>query len=332
MNIKNGCEEVNYQGTAIIFDFDETLTDYCRFWNHQTVSVNYDLVITRYYPNHFVNSENCVIESHKNKKLLYNFQNNILKKTFKAMWHLLRDRLDERNGLKSEIEMRYAKVEKRHKKCVEMRVLDRIQNYKDIIDKYSFKKKIVKLHNMKTVLKLILKNEKSISSVSKITRLPQSKINKMLKEIRKSNGQIIVDLEAAIIEEIALYDYLNKFCKYIKENNHMKNFTLKALFNEAKENLKGLYNVTFSKFYSVFKNNGFKYQNIRYAPKVYRQIKGRHLNAFLDIYVYFITLKSKFKVIFIDESSVCTSNLKKKRLGKLKESHPLFLVTLSMRN
>jgi len=45
---------------------------------------------------------------------------------------------------------------------------------------------------------------------------------------------------------------------------------------------------------------------------MYREIKGRHLKVFLDLYIYFLTMKSKFVFLFIDESSICLSNFKKK--------------------
>lgn len=137
---------------------------------------------------------------------------------------------------------------------------------------------------------------------------------------KKIGDHSLKTLNDSIINQIGVADFVSKFFSCVKDCTEFYLKNVKALYKDAAELWPYGTFISYNSFYNNFKQFGFRYQNKLYKPIAKRIAIQGHLNDFLDVYLYFVTSSDRFVVVYVDESSICPSNFKKKywkMIGKL---------------
>lgn len=157
-----------------------------------------------------------------------------------------------------------------------------------------------------------LKKKRTLKTIALNLNISITKVTDLWRQLKTSRLQNLVTLRDEIIDRIALNDYLYQCFTQIVQNSIIRTKTLRQLYDEAKTMAKNERQFSFSFFFSAFKKFGFQHRSIRYELKPAKSIDGWHLQSFLNVYLYFLFFQKRFRIIFIDESSICPNNFKKK--------------------
>jgi len=152
-----------------------------------------------------------------------------------------------------------------------------------------------------------------LKDIAKELNVSLNNVKHLINQLVKTKCLIIANLNEEIINKILDSHLLDKFLERNSTNQTFLNSSLLKNFKTFKDNNTIMGDISFNQFYESFKQYGYKYRQIAYVRKIYRNISISHLKVFIDIYLYFILSPELFHLVFIDETSLCPSNFKAKR-------------------
>ena len=230
----------------------------------------------------------------------------------RAMITLFKDKTNQNDRLLQEILRRYTSIRARGRRSNRDKINDERLAIKQICLEPRILKKIRKFTEYRQIFKLRYENRRSLQRISQTLSLPLNKVTNGWRLLRKTKGNILTTIHDDITFTIHKKQKIREFLAKILTDDKINLLATRQIYREALSEANDNLWFSFNEFYLEFKRFGFRYNNIRYAPKLSREVRGQQLQNFLTVYLYFVIFEHRFEILFIDESSICPSNFKKR--------------------
>ena len=260
----------------------------------------------------WANSQECIIDSPRDNRLVKRLKERICKKEAKAAETILYDTIKAENILLKEIVARFQTTENKLKRSLAYRKVKLASYLSSVCCDSQVRKKIKKLDRIKQIAKIRSRSKLSFRRIAGKLNISLNVATELWRQVRRSQGNNIVKLHTEILERITTNDFLVQFLKSIQCSASIKCLTSVQIFDKALLAAGGKYQFSFSRFFTVFKDLGYRFDSIRYAPKPSKKISEWHLQRFLQLYLFLLVHQRRFRTLFIDESSISPGNFKKK--------------------
>lgn len=313
-------EVTKFEGSPVITEFPltELSVRHCLAKREQEYCLD---AIDGYFPRSlWLNYADCVIDSSRNNSLLKTILARIPSRELKAVSVLFKEITNQKDLLLTEMIGRYSKLERKHNRSKDYKQLDsRTRIWTKCCDNQT-RKKIRKYLQLERIIELRLNENYTLTRIAAKLNLSLNKVSDLWRQLRESKLNNVVQLHHEILNRISTNDFLQQYFDNLLNGDEHHKKTAVQLYDEAKIMYKGTWEFTFSYFFAAFKQYGFLHKSIRYEARAAKVVNGWHLQNFLNVYLHFLLVSRRFRILFIDESSICPSNFKKKAWRYKKES------------
>lgn len=260
----------------------------------------------------FLEGARCVIDSARDKKLLKQIRTQVGRRDEKSGAIVLADAVAVEQPLLKEMVRRYTAQKNKCRRSNEFRRVKLAHHFAENCYDSQVHKRIQKLARMKEVVRMRKAPRQSLRLIAAKLNTSLNVVSDLWRQIRESRGDVLTRLAADTANRILLADFLHQYFLKQMDNADIKTATARQMYANAVTMAGDRYTFSFSRFFACFKRFGFRFDSIRYAPKAAKVIDSWHLRNFARVYVHLLLFHRKFRVIFMDESSICPANFKKK--------------------
>lgn len=170
----------------------------------------------------------------------------------------------------------------------------------------------VTAHRLLKVIEAIQSGAKTTGEIAKKCALSETQITHLLRLLRQTDGTSVFRiLERLHLEKEKSLLFTN-FLSHFPQLNLFLLSTMRSQFEMFQENFDSSKLFTFDEFRRSMLDAGFKNRQIHYEPLHRRSFFLSDVQKFFDVLAHIYIRDDLFEVVFIDESSVCPSNFKKR--------------------
>lgn len=308
------CEDrrVKYEGSAVILDFPIVPLAVKDCVASREDSYCFQRLQSSEKQRAWLSARECVIDSVRQSTHLKRLKQRIRRGDARLVGELYNATLRKENPLVKKIAREFGLQQR---KCVRSAAYKRanLRSYLSLkCCDGQVRKKIRKYLRCERIIRLKTQHKKTLKGIAHTLKISISTTTELWRKIRVTKGQILVKLQNEISNRIALNDFLQQYLEGISDNSETLLKTSRQLYEDARAKCNGAYTFTCTYFFGAFKKFGFQHRSLRYEAKAAKVISGWHLQNFFSVYMFFVFMHRKFRVIFIDESSICPSNFRKR--------------------
>lgn len=303
--------KISYKGTPVFFEFPSKDFDGSSAFKDRQADFHLGIPLQSTGSHIWLRGHECIIDSAREKIQLGKLSRRIRQQDKKELLKTFELIIGDHDNKTISALNNYAEFHRTYMNLEDKLYMKQVFEMFQILGVTCIKKKIKKLHECLQIARLKLRKGLSLKGIASNRSLSLTRVSYLWTQIRRTHGLIFNDLINEIHKAASKRHYLKsyvdseKFHSMFRENSLRKSF-IHALTVKT-ENI----DFTFDDFYKEFKDVGFRYQSIRYSPHQSKIYDTRHLESFIQVFLYFVLSEDRFETLFVDESSVCPSNFKK---------------------
>ena len=303
---------VSFKGSLVLFDLPSIAFEASEAFAEQSVKYWLDIYDPVQDRALFLRADDCVIDSGRQCAKLKAICRRVSSRDWKTAEAVFEDRTGQTNHLREEALLRFQNTRRRLIFGREAEGRNRLHTLKTVGAKCGVGKKIKKYAFSLQVAKLRLSRRMPLQVIAAQLGRSLTEVAGCWARVRGTAGDSLVAMHKDIQQTLATEVQLEAFFAARAHDLAFLNQPLRVSFARAKTAAAIDESTSFDHFYHSFRKFRFKYRDIKYAPKCFRPVQGHHLSQFHDLYLYFLIFENRFELIFVDESSVCPSNFKRK--------------------
>lgn len=179
--------------------------------------------------------------------------------------------------------------------------------------KPSIAAKLVRLERLCTMTRLLTRHKMTVSSAARLMNISIGSATNLKRQIVSSRGAVICDVEAKIASQLDASVAIQMFLEQNQSNSKFLANSIAQNFTTFMSNSNASPTVSNSAFYTQLHDFGFRHRAIKYKKSVRQPLKPAHVRLFGKFYCFVLLRPDLFDLVFLDETSVCPSNFKRKQ-------------------
>ena len=146
-------------------------------------------------------------------------------------------------------------------------------------------------------------------------------VRRLLKQAQTLGAEGVVRLELLALDKLSELDFLGRFLREAVRSLDFLDLSQREQFETYLQVSPRWAELKPHEFATASRSFGLRYRQLTFARHEFRTIPPQHLANFLAIYANFLLQPEKYRVVWLDESSVAPSNFK--RQGWRQRGKPL---------
>lgn len=175
------------------------------------------------------------------------------------------------------------------------------------------KKKIKKLGDLVSVLEASRRSCQPAAEIPRLSDLSPARTRYLLRQLKKTRGEAILQAHRQAQQRLLKQTVVSELIGELLRDDSFLELTV----SEAHEHLLGLlpddFKLSRSSYYALLRESGARFRNLRYEPLIARPVAPEAVRYFLPFLEHLMVEQKKFRVIFLDETSVCQGNFRQSR-------------------
>lgn len=300
-----------FRGSNVLVEFGGPRMNPRDAFREREFRVRADIPLNPPSPLLFARTRECVIDSPRDTALLFSLRRRITRQEHRHVAALLDANTRDEHPLTAELTAAFAAAESRVLNGRAKHREKKRDQLRKLLNGPRIRKRIRKFTDLCHVLFLKCRRRLTLRQIALRLRIPQARVAFLWRELRTTRGQRSAHDQARICRSLASLSHLAAFFRAHRLDPGFLQRSLRANYQLLQDGQNTELAISFDLYYKNFRDFGFRYRPIRYAAHIKREIRGRHLQSFLQVYLQLILDEEKFEIVFFDESALCPSNFKK---------------------
>lgn len=295
----------------LLFSFDEQVPLPSKTIKRRFTDYNLDVILRPFRHHPFLTDEDCIIDNGKGSGAVDLICDKISRRERRRLWRTFDARFGQSESAHLDSIRRFQRMKRKLITEGEFEAVSQRKRFQKILSNAQIRKKIRKLTDALNVISVRRGSGRSLRSISKDLGISESRVGSIWTRTRGTNGLYLKALFDELNNQITQYDALITYFNKRQDDEGFLNTTLRKGYEDLIHENGRSKGISFSEYYSKFKEFGFRQKTIRYVRKVPRPVARHQMANFIEAYLYFLLHEEKFELLFMDESSINPSNFKK---------------------